>query len=80
MAHFFNLNRIRTTLYGGRTRIIPVSVDQFIGLLNRARDKQFNHRGTLRQLLDAIIDENLRLEDESTWIGYIEATIAAWMN
>jgi hypothetical protein len=80
MAHFFNLNRIRTALYGGRTRIIPVSVDQFIALLQRARDKQFNHRDTLRQLLDTIINENLRLEDESTWMGFIEATIAAWMN
>lgn len=79
MAHFFNLNRMRTMLYGGRTRIIPVGVDQFIRLLHRARDKQFHHRDMLRQLLDTIIDENLRLEDESSWMSFIDGTITAWM-
>jgi hypothetical protein len=80
MAHFFNLNRIKTVLYGGRTRIIPVSMDQFIQLLHRARDRRFHQRETLRGFLDAILDENLRLEDESTWMGFIDAVIGTWMN
>jgi len=67
-------------LYGGRTRIIPVSMDQFIQLLHRARDRRFHRRETLRGFLDAILDENLRLEDESTWMGFIDAVIGTWMN
>jgi AlwI restriction endonuclease len=79
MAHFFNLNRMRTALYGGRTRIIPISVDQFIRLLNRARDKRFHRRDSLRLLLDAITNENLRLEDESGWMPFIDDAIEEWM-
>jgi AlwI restriction endonuclease len=79
MAHFFNLNRMRTALYGGRTRIIPISVDQFIRLLNRARDERFHRRDSLRLLLDAITNENLRLEDESGWMPFIDDAIEEWM-
>jgi hypothetical protein len=80
MAHFFNLNRMKTILYGGRTRIIPVSVDQFIRLLHKARDKQFRSRNMLRQLFDSIVEENLRLEDESSWMPFVDAAIETWMN
>jgi hypothetical protein len=75
MVHFFNLNRIKTALYGGRTRIIPVSVDQFIRLLHTARNRQVHRREDLRRLFDDIIGENLRLDDESTWMDFIDEAI-----
>jgi len=29
LAHYFNLNRMNTKLYGGKTKIIPLSIEQF---------------------------------------------------
>lgn len=80
MAHFFNLNRMKTALYGGHTRIIPVSADQFIRLLRTAKARGICDRESFRQLLDRIIDRNLSLDDESGWMPFIDEAVTSWMN
>ena len=80
MAHFFNLNRMKTAAYGGKTRIIPLSLDQFIRLLHNARNRQLHLRAKLQRLMDIIIAQNLELEDESNWMPFINQAIDTWAN
>ena len=35
LAHFFNLNRFNTKHYGGKTKIIPLSLDKFIDFISK---------------------------------------------
>ena len=52
LAHFFNLNRFNTKAYGGKTRIVPMSLSQFIAFVTIAKDKSFNHSKILKTYLD----------------------------
>ena len=80
LAHFFNLNRMNTKAYGGRTRIVPMSVSQFISFITIARDKSFNNSNVLKSYLDTVIGKNLTLDDESIWYQQIHESIPVWVS
>jgi hypothetical protein len=79
LAHFFNLNRIKTKFYGGKTRIIPMSMAQFIEFITIARDKGFKDAKNLKDYLDTIIEHNQTAEDESVWYDQIGQSIPNWV-
>lgn len=80
LAHFFNLNRLNTKAYGGKTRIVPISLGQFINFISIAKDKNFNSPQTLKSYLDNVIAENLKVDDEVIWSEYIANTISSWVS
>jgi len=79
LAHFFNLNRIKTKAYGGKTKIVPMSLPQFIEFMTIAKDKGFNHSKILKAYLDGIIATNSAAEDEDIWYQHISRSIASWV-
>ena len=78
LAHFFNLNRLNTKAYGGKTRIIPMSLEQFINFISTAKNRKFNDPKTLKSYFDNVIAQNLKVEDEVIWSEYIANTIPLW--
>ncbi len=48
LAHYFNLNRFNTKLYGGKTKIIPLSIDQFIEFVKTGIENKFNNPDKLK--------------------------------
>jgi hypothetical protein len=80
LAHFFNLNRMNTKFYGGKTRIIPMSLDQFISFITVAREKQFSNSETLKNYLDGMVKNNLKAQDEEAWYEFIGESIPTWVN
>lgn len=80
LAHFFNLNRMNTKAYGGKTRIIPMNLGQFVHFINIAKDKNFSNPQTLKAYLDNIIIQNLKINDEVAWFNYISDTIPLWIS
>lgn len=80
LAHFFNLNRMNTKLYGGKTQIIPFSISQFIGLVQRAKEKSFSKPQALGELLFNIIQFGLVAEDETIWSSKIESELQTWLS
>jgi len=80
LAHFFNLNRINTRAYGGKTRIIPMNLTQFITFINIAKSSRFNSSKTLKVFFETIIEQNLSLNDEVTWYQYINDSIPTWVS
>ena len=80
LAHFFNLNKMNTKRYGGKTRIIPISQDRFINLVTVARDKNFNNSKQLKSYFDTLIQQNFSAEDETIWFQNIEHSVGNWIN
>lgn len=78
LAHFFNLNRFNTKAYGGKTRIVPMSLSQFITFISIAKEKGFKASGTLKAFLDSLIDLNSKAADESEWFESIDDSIENW--
>lgn len=79
LAHFFNLNRMNTKAYGGRTRIIPMSVDQFKTMLRVAKEGIFDHSAILHNYLNALVEANQTAEDEDVWYEGINDSISSWV-
>lgn len=80
LAHFFNLNRMNTKAYGGKTRIVPMSLSQFVSFITIAKDKGFKNSKVLKFYLDSIIQKNLSLDDESIWYQQIHDSIPFWVS
>ncbi len=80
LAHFFNLNRMNTKAYGGKTRIVPMSLSQFVMFITIAKNKGFNNAKALKSYLDDIIKNNLSLDDETVWFQQINDSIPVWMS
>ncbi|MDP2335125.1 MAG: AlwI family type II restriction endonuclease, partial [Bacteroidota bacterium] len=78
LAHFFNLNRFKTKAYGGKTRIVPMSVTQFIYFISIAKEQGFKDPARLKAYLDRLIDLNHKPEDEIVWLDGINTSIPSW--
>jgi len=79
IAHFFIQNQVSVSYYGGKTKIIPLSLDQFITLLHRARDYRFNDSKQLEKLLETAILVIQEVEDESMWSRRIDDLVSHWL-
>ena len=80
LAHFFNLNRMNTKAYGGKTRIVPMNLSQFVLFITIAKDKNFNNSKNLQSYLDFVIQKNLSLDDENLWYQQIHDSIPVWVS
>ena len=78
LAHYFNLNRFNTKLYGGKTKIIPLSIDQFIDFIKSGIENNFNDPKKLKEWLEKQWLNNQEMEDESIWKDNIEKSILKW--
>ena len=78
LAHYFNLNRINTKHYGGKTRIVPLSVPQFLEFLAIARNHKFNDPRKIERWLANAWTFNQECEDEVIWQQHIATTMTTW--
>ena len=78
LAHYFNLNRFNTKLYGGKTKIIPLSIDQFIEFIKAGIEKKFNNPEKLKNWLEKLWQNNQEMEDENVWSENIGKSILKW--
>lgn len=77
-AHFFNLNRFSTKRYGGKTKIVPMSLDDFISFFQVGITHNFHDVNKLKNWLDNLISFNLDSEDEEIWSEEIRSKILTW--
>ncbi|HLA55537.1 MAG TPA: AlwI family type II restriction endonuclease [Flavobacterium sp.] len=78
LAHFFNLNRLHTRAYGGKTRILPMNVTNFVQFITTAKNTNFSNSKTLHDYLDNLINQNQNIEDEVIWFDNIKRSIESW--
>lgn len=81
LGHFYNTNRFSTKIYGGKTKIIPLNLNDFLLFLKTAKDNGFNDPNQLKNWLERMwqIGQNFdQTEDE--WYNHISASIPNWTN
>ena len=78
LAHYFNLNRFNTKLYGGKTKIIPLSIEQFIKFIQVGIDNKFDNPQKLKDWLEQHCENNQSFDDEELWSNEINKSIAKW--
>ncbi len=79
LSHYFNLNRFNTRLYGGKTKIIPLTIEQFIQFLKTAKNNKFNDSQKLKNWMNKIWEFNQLCEDEIAWSNFILENIDNWV-
>ena len=79
LAHYFTLNKMNTKFYGGKTKIVPLTIDQFIEFLYTAKNNNFNDSIKLQNWMENICQYNQTCEDEEEWSLYISNSIEKWV-
>lgn len=80
LAHFFVANKTSVSYYGGKTKIIPLELDQFMTLI----EKSYNCSSKItsqhiRQFLDEVIMQEKLASDEDDWKEKIQKCVEQWL-
>ena len=80
LAHFFALNKIGISYYGGKTKIIPLELDQFMRLV----ENSYNYSAqptpsNIKQFLDEVMRQEELAADENDWNDKIQNCVAQWL-
>ncbi len=78
LAHYFNLNRMNTKLYGGKTKIIPFSIEQFIEFVKVGVKNNFRNPKLLKDWLENQWVANQNSDNELMWYNGIHESILKW--
>ncbi|MGR5607480.1 AlwI family type II restriction endonuclease [Enterocloster clostridioformis] len=80
LAHFYGLNHLSIALYGGKSKIIPLELDQFMRLI----ENSYNYEtqpvpSDIRRFLDYAIKFCEDATDENHWCFGIQACVDTWL-
>lgn len=80
LSHYFNLNKMNTRYYGGKTKIIPLTIDSFIAFIEVGKNFKFNNPKKLEQWLEKLWVKNQDCKDENIWFKEIQDSITTWVS
>ena len=80
LAHFYGLNHLSIALYGGKSKIVPLELDQFMRLI----ENSYNYEtqpipSDIRRFLDCAIKLCEKATDENHWRYGIQACVDMWL-
>ena len=80
LAHFYGLNHLSISLYGGKSKIIPLDLDQFMRLVENSYNYKTQPVPTdIRRFLDYAIKLCENSRDENHWRCGIQACVDMWL-
>lgn len=80
LAHFFALNKIGISYYGGKTKIIPLELNQFMRLVENSYNYHIQPTPhDIRQFLDEVMHQEELSTDENDWNERIQNCVAQWL-
>ena len=80
LAHFFALNKIGISYYGGKTKIIPLELDQFMRLIENSYNYHTQpNPHNIRQFLDEVMRQEELASDEKDWNEKIQNCVTQWL-
>ena len=79
LAHYFNLNKSNTKYYGGKTKIIPLSIKEFVDFISIGVKYKFNSQSKLKEWLENRWLENQQCKNEELWYQGIGDSIKNWI-
>lgn len=80
LAHFYGLNHLSIALYGGKSKIIPLELDQFMRLV----ENSYNYKtqpvsADIRRFLDYALKFCETATDENHWRYGIQSCVDMWL-
>ena len=80
LAHFFALNKIGISYYGGKTKIIPLELDQFMRLIEHSYNYCIQPTPeNIKQFLDEAMQQEELAIDENDWNEKLQKCVAQWL-
>lgn len=80
LAHFYGLNHLSIALYGGKSKIIPLDLDQFMRLIENSYNYKTHPNPTdIRHFLDHAITLCEKATDENSWRTEIQNCVNTWL-
>ncbi len=80
LAHFYGLNHLPIALYGGKSKIIPLELDQFMKLVDNSYNYKTHPIPTdIRGFLDETIALCDKATDENDWYSKIQECVSKWL-
>lgn len=80
LAHFYGLNHLSIALYGGKSKIIPLELDQFMRLIENSYNyKTQPEPKDIRRFLDYAIMLCEKATDENNWRSGIQTCVDMWL-
>lgn len=80
LAHFYGLNHLPIALYGGKSKIIPLELDQFIKLVENSYNYHEQPASTdVRVFLDLVLQQGEQAIDENDWRMRIQSCVDNWL-
>lgn len=81
LAYFFTLHFSKVKYYGGRSKIIPMNLSDFINLLHVAKNHQNKLSSKiLMKYLENLCQKALESEDEEEWYKFIKESTNNWLD
>lgn len=78
LAFYYSLNKNAPVFYGGQTKIIPLTIEQFIQFIESAKKNNFNDSKKLKNWMNKIWEFNQTCENEIIWSNFILKNIDNW--
>lgn len=80
LAHFYALNQMNISYYGGKSKIVPLELEQFMKLV----DTSYNHSSQpvpqdIRNFLDSAVSKVEIAENENGWYEQIQQCVSQWL-
>lgn len=80
LAHFYGLNHMSIALYGGRSKIIPLELNQFKRLVeNSYKYNGHPNPSDVRKFLDLVLEQGETSQDENDWQLRINTCVEQWL-
>jgi hypothetical protein len=80
LAHFYALNRMEIAYYGGKTKIVPIDLDQFMCLVENSYTSQGHpNPNDVRRFLDDALEKASTAIDENDWKDKIQQSVTNWL-
>lgn len=81
IAHFYLLHKSKIAYYGGNTKIIPMSLEDYQEMLRVAYEaKEKPTSNNLKNFLEKHSNNAIQLEDEEQWYQQIKNSIPYWLD
>ena len=80
VAHMFNTNRINTRAYGGKTKIIPMSIDDFVSFISATKENQITNSAQIKSFFEDLWQYGQNPDiDEIIWREEIKRRVSCWI-
>lgn len=78
IAYFFVISRLSVEYYGGKAKIIPLNIKNFVEMLKHAKEKGGITSGEICKFIERADPEEIKAKTEREWIESVKNCVCNW--